>query len=186
MNTTAEKILDVAEIKTQMHGFNAFSYKDLQAEVGVKTSSIHYYFPTKQDLAVAMTERYTQRFLNNLTDLEKRRCGLKQLNGLSELYLSALKQGKFCLCGMLASDILSLSDLANTQLQIFFKSTENWITDAIQLAQQQDKVDQTLDSQLAARVFFSTLEGAMLIARTRNDVGYFRKVVQQAISYLSD
>ena len=68
----AQKILDVAESFTQTRGFNAFSYKDIQAEVGVKTSSIHYYFPTKQDLAAAMTERYTDRFLQLLNYINEK------------------------------------------------------------------------------------------------------------------
>ena len=49
LNDTAHKILDVAEHFTQSLGFNAFSYKDIQENVGIKTSSIHYYFPTKTD-----------------------------------------------------------------------------------------------------------------------------------------
>ena len=58
LNETAHKLLDSAERYTKSQGFNAFSYRDLQNEVGVKTSSIHYHFPTKKDLALSMTARY--------------------------------------------------------------------------------------------------------------------------------
>ena len=56
-NATAGKILDVAEHFMQTRGFNDFSYRDIQNEVGVKTSSIHYYFPTKQDLVIHLIDR---------------------------------------------------------------------------------------------------------------------------------
>lgn len=58
LNDTAHKIFDIAEHYTQTRGFNAFSYKDIQNEVGIKISSIHYYFSTKKNLALSMTERY--------------------------------------------------------------------------------------------------------------------------------
>ena len=67
LNETAHKLLDAAEFYTQTCGFNAFSYKDLQKDVGVKTSSIHYYFPTKKDLAITMITRFVERYRQHLT-----------------------------------------------------------------------------------------------------------------------
>jgi len=43
-------ILTVAEGLIQSQGYNTFSYRDIANQVGVKTSSIHYHFPTKADL----------------------------------------------------------------------------------------------------------------------------------------
>ena len=109
LNDTAHKILDIAEYYTQTYGFNAFSYKDIQNEVGIKTSSIHYYFSTKQDLAYVMTERYIERFsilLNEIT--QRNQTGHGQLKALANIYINALKQERFCISGMLASDALSL------------------------------------------------------------------------------
>ncbi len=37
-------------------GCNGFSYRDLAEHVGVKTSSIHYYFPGKDDLLYEAVE----------------------------------------------------------------------------------------------------------------------------------
>lgn len=60
LNETAHKLLDSAERYTKSQGFNAFNYQDLQNEVGVKASSIHSHFPTKKDLALTLTARYTE------------------------------------------------------------------------------------------------------------------------------
>ena len=68
LNKTAHKVLDVAEELIQKRGFNAFSFKDLQERVGIKTSSIHYYFPTKQELASALIERYSESFKDQLSN----------------------------------------------------------------------------------------------------------------------
>ena len=49
--TVREQILDHAITLMMLRGYNGFSYRDLSELVGVKTSSIHYYFPSKEDLA---------------------------------------------------------------------------------------------------------------------------------------
>src|SRR5699024_11730842 len=75
-------------------GTNAFSYKDISKEIGIKTSSIHYYFPTKNDLIVAVLEHVIQknkedRKRNNYSNMksalrrsEERRVGKKNRNRL--------------------------------------------------------------------------------------------------------
>lgn len=62
LNQTAAKILTVAQDLLQRKGFNGFSYRDLAAEIGIKTSSIHYHFPTKDDLALNLVRNYRQIF----------------------------------------------------------------------------------------------------------------------------
>ncbi|EQD50561.1 transcriptional regulator, TetR family, partial [mine drainage metagenome] len=44
-----EKIIDVAQQLVQSRGFNAFSYRDLADRISIRTASIHYYFPKKDD-----------------------------------------------------------------------------------------------------------------------------------------
>ena len=40
-NTVREQLLDHAQVLLMTRGYNGFSYRDLSALVGVKTSSIH-------------------------------------------------------------------------------------------------------------------------------------------------
>jgi len=43
---TEAKILDLAETLIRQNGYNGFSFRDIASGVGVKSSSVHYYFPT--------------------------------------------------------------------------------------------------------------------------------------------
>ena len=67
---TATKLLDAAQHFVQTRGFNAFSYKDLAAAVGIRTASIHYHFPTKGDLGAALMQRYTDELAGVLTKID--------------------------------------------------------------------------------------------------------------------
>jgi AcrR family transcriptional regulator len=59
----AEEILDVAERMARTGGYNGFSFREIAKAVGIKAASVHYHFPTKDELGAAVARRYTERFL---------------------------------------------------------------------------------------------------------------------------
>ena len=66
---TAEQILDLAETLIQTRGYSAFSYQDIADALGIRKASIHYHFPSKADLGVAVINRYIDRFDAALTEV---------------------------------------------------------------------------------------------------------------------
>ena len=61
MPDTQDQILDSAERLIQSQGYSAISYQDISNQVGIRKASIHYYFPSKGDLAAAVVKRYRQK-----------------------------------------------------------------------------------------------------------------------------
>jgi TetR/AcrR family transcriptional repressor of nem operon len=61
MSAVANAIMDAAERRIRCGGFSGFSFREIAADVGVKSSSVHYHFPTKEALASAVVHRYTDR-----------------------------------------------------------------------------------------------------------------------------
>jgi TetR/AcrR family transcriptional repressor of nem operon len=59
MSDVAAAIMDAAERRMRKGGFSGFSFREIAADVGVKSSSVHYHFPTKENLAAAVIQRYT-------------------------------------------------------------------------------------------------------------------------------
>ena len=47
---TRTSLLDLAQDLAQRHGYNGFSYHQLARRLGLTTASIHYHFPSKEDL----------------------------------------------------------------------------------------------------------------------------------------
>lgn len=54
------EIMDAAERRIQNGGFGGFSFREIAADVGIKSSSVHYHFPTKEDLVAAVVRRWSQ------------------------------------------------------------------------------------------------------------------------------
>lgn len=171
MGNTRTKILDVAERLTQTKGFNGFSYLDLADEIGIKNSSIHYHFKAKADLALALVERLHEGHSVVFEDLDKTLDTPQQrLQAVVDYFQSYIQDEKFCMCGMLAAELQSVSPAVKSRLAAYFKDFQTW------LAEQFTAMGEP-DAQNRALRFVSTAEGSLLLARLENDP----KIVGQAL-----
>ncbi|MCR9213716.1 MAG: TetR family transcriptional regulator [Proteobacteria bacterium] len=177
MNDTKLKILEVAAIYTQQRGFGGFSYLDLADEIGIKAASIHYYFKSKDDLAIALVEHthelHTDGFQNMQTSIDRPK---GRLEAVIAYFQSYVVEEKFCLCGMLAAELNSVSEIVSQRLESYFNDFQTW------LAKQFKEMGYS-DSDNKAMSFLSTLEGSLLLARLRKDPDVVRNMLT---SYIND
>ncbi|KTD39118.1 TetR family transcriptional regulator [Legionella nautarum] len=181
--TMQEKILNTAESLIQTMGYNAFSYKDVALVVGIKTSSIHYYYPTKEDLAVAVIEWQLERLTFSLNELKVNpSLTLQQkLLRLVELVLSVTLNNdmKMCLGGMLASDVVSLPEKLKIKVRLFFSSLEKWLSEV--LLEENSKIETLrlpFSIENLSRYLLVQLEGGLLLSRLYDDFSYIETVKQ--------
>jgi TetR/AcrR family transcriptional repressor of nem operon len=186
-NITAHKILDVAEDFTRRLGFNGFSYRDLQKVLGIRTSSIHYYFPAREDLARALVSRYLERYKNTLAEIEVHYSDAEsRLRALGKLFLQGVEEEKFCLCGMLAADLLSLPKEVEFSLREFFNLNQEWIKQNIKDGIKEKIFRNSVNPEEAAAYLLAALEGGMLIALTCKRREYLAVIIESALSQLKE
>jgi TetR/AcrR family transcriptional regulator, transcriptional repressor for nem operon len=172
---TAELILDAAERRAQVLGFNGFSYADVAGELGITTASIHYHFPSKADLGVNLIERYTERFMAALAQTEADHEDVSErLRQYARLYEGALIGDRLCLCGMMAAEFETLADPIKTRLRQFFKRNEAWLAAQLQHGRSTQAMMLVGEPRAMAAAITSALEGAMLVARVRGGPAGFR------------
>ena len=173
---TQEKILNAAENLTQKQGYNAFSYRDLAKIVGIKTSSIHYYYPAKEDLGVAVIQWQREKLalvLDKLKDNAKLSTREKLLEFL-EVILAATyhDEMKMCLGGMFASDALSLPKRVREEAQSFFIYLNQWVQGTVSEGKQKAPVS----AEDFAKHLLLQIEGGLLLARLYGDKSYLNIV----------
>lgn len=164
--TVREQILDHAITLMMLRGYNGFSYRDLSGLVGVKTSSIHYYFPSKDDLVLEAVAVYSEQALRSLHALDEALPADAKLHAYTQLFGRTLGDGdQICLCGMLAADIGSLPDAVRAAIQAFFKANESWL--AMVLKQGAGEKTLVLNGQAdaAARALYAAYQGSVLASR---------------------
>jgi TetR/AcrR family transcriptional regulator, transcriptional repressor for nem operon len=180
---TREHILDTAQALAQARGFNAFSYADIAASVGIRKASIHHHFPAKEDLEIALVQRYRERFSDALGLIwQRKRKASSRLRAFGELYLQTLSDGKICLCGMLASDIAALPEAVRAPLLLFFEDQELWLVQTLEAGLKANEFPTLAHARNKARSLLSALQGGMLIARARNDSDYLTQVLDEQLA----
>jgi TetR/AcrR family transcriptional regulator, transcriptional repressor for nem operon len=171
---TASAILDVAEKLVQTRGFNAFSYADVAAELGITKPALHYHFAGKAELGEAILLRYTTRFSQALDTIDTHSTeAADKLRAYACLYAEVLAQDRMCLCGMLAADYHTLSEPMRHAVIAFFDRNETWLSEVIDQGRNDGTLQVDGGSRDVAQMIIDTLEGAMLVARTYRDPDRF-------------
>jgi len=159
-----QQLVDVATGSIQDSGLNSLSFRTLGDKVGVKSSSVHYYFPEKAELAGVVIEEYSADLQRRLVEIEQRQIApAKKIESFIKIFDDVLKAEKFCLCGMMAAELSSLDDQRRALLLDYFQDTEAWL-EKILNAHSTDNASNWKPAVIA-KVIMSGLEGAILIDR---------------------
>ena len=126
--TIREQLLEHGQVLLMTRGYNGFSYRDLSELVGVKTSSIHYYFPSKDNLVLEAVNTYSADVMSSIYAIDSSATAEKKLDRYARLFGKLLGDGnRICLCAMLAADIASLNEDIRRAVQAFVKANESWL-----------------------------------------------------------
>ena len=185
---TKTRILDVAQDLIQRLGVNGMSYKDISEVVGIRKASIHSHFPKKDDLLLALLDRYNDRILSVLdsiiTSRESPEVKLRRYFSLYEATLCSGEQDKVCLYAMVGAELATLNHPLIERVRNFYQENEARLTIILNEGLQTNDFQFAGDSQTTATLIFSLLEGGMLIARAHGGSKKFRSVIEQAIELL--
>jgi len=183
---TADRMLDLAERLVQTRGFNGFSYADIASALDVTKASLHYHFPTKAELGRRLIERYSDGFTSALVALDESGVGaLDKLRAYVEIYAGVLRNERMCLCGMLAADYATLPEPMKSAVTHFFEVNERWLAAVLEQGRVARELHFAGPPLEVARLLVSSLEGAMLVARSFNEVSRFQSIADRLLTDLS-
>lgn len=162
---TRERILDAAQELLQTQGYPAFSFRDLADRIGIKSASVHYYFPSKEDLALALLERYHARFFERLARAAKRRPA-ERMAAYAGLFVRTFQEGeRICPGASFAADYANLPEAPRRALHLFYKENVRWLEGVLTEGVALGEFRPLKHPGAAAAAIFSALEGAILLGR---------------------
>lgn len=127
MQSTRDQILQLANRYILEKGFNAFSFHDLARELGIKTASVHYHFPTKTALGVALVRDYTHQ-VNTLREQTQSLPPAEQLKAYLSIYTRHHADHRVCVVGSLAPDLYTLDPSMAVELKKLAEIILEWVT----------------------------------------------------------
>jgi TetR/AcrR family transcriptional repressor of nem operon len=173
---TRNIIMDAAQLTVQALGYNALSFRELAKEVGVKSSSVHYHFPTKGDLGAALARRYTDgaaAFMENLlaSGLDPATCARRY----TDAFRAALEnQNRMCLCGIMNAEHEALPLEVRVEVDRFTDVNVAWWA---ALLARVDPAASAAALQKKAVAVFGAIAGAQLVARGHGDITLYDRSI---------
>ena len=166
-NEVSEKILNVAQDFVMERGYKAFSYRDLSKEIGIKTSSIHYYFPSKGDLGKSLVERFTKNVKASVELIDSTtQDPIEKIRKYIRIFYENLKAGdRVCFCAMLASDYANLPEDVQKEVINLIQLHERWLTTVLDSGLKKKVFRFSGKTEDKAKAIFSALEGATISSR---------------------
>lgn len=172
--STANRILDAAEVLAQTRGFNGFSYAHIAEQLGITKASLHYHFRSKAELGEALITRYANQFASALAEIDSSGVDARnKLSAYAELYSGVLAAGRMCLCGMLAAEYETLPAAMAEAIVRFFDANHAWLTNVLAQGRARGTLAFEGDPDDSAQAILAGLEGALLIARPYQDPARF-------------
>jgi TetR/AcrR family transcriptional repressor of nem operon len=165
MSEMRETIMDAAEQRIRVSGFSGFSFREIASDVGVKSSSVHYYFPTKDELAAAVIHRYKDQ----ITELVGKEIagGLAPLEAWTRVFRGTLEQKvQMCPCTVLGSVSKDLPPIVASAVKGFFQSCLDGLVDA----------GLPPDGAIELLAKFT---GALVVASALDDMGTYYRATNQ-------
>ena len=177
---TKSQIIDKASELMMQRGMNGFSYRDISGPLGVKNAAIHYHFPTKNDLIVALIEEEHDVLRKNTAEfMAYGGSAVTQLNGLFCYTMYQCQNGRpVCVVGALITDYDSFSDEVKEANRYFNRELYAWLVRVLEVGRERGEFEYKGEPEDKARAIGATIQGARQLYRVHGEE-YLKQVFKQ-------
>ena len=170
---TRDRILALAEKLFREHGYQGFSYADISKPLSIKNAAVHYHFPTKEELGIALIEKYrtylheqTGDFMANGGD------ALVQLEGYFAFVEHEVRSlDHVCPIGITAMEYHNVPDAMRESARRFLEETLAWLERVLEVGRAQGTMHFEGSAADKAVALKATIQGAGQLTRiTRKDL----------------
>jgi TetR/AcrR family transcriptional repressor of nem operon len=161
MKMMRDEIITVADALIRERGYNAFSYADISKELNIKNASIHYYFPSKADLGIAVINRAIDYF-----EIEFKTWEVSSY----KIQLANMAQS-ICLIGALSAVFHTLTTEMQERLELIARIFLNKLTEVLTLGRAAGEFNFIESPEAKASMVQSSLVSSLLLDRVlKNNV----------------
>lgn len=183
---TRDRLVQAARELFWEQGYTATGIAQILKKAGVNSGSLYHFFPTKEDLLLAVLEWYTNNLFTMVIDPVTTRISdpIERVFGVLDGYrrqLIATEFSRGCPIGNLS---LELSDRYPKVRDILALNFRNW-RDAVKrfLDDASDRLPESTDTACLATFVLTTMEGAVMLCRAYRTADPYHDAVNQLRDY---
>ncbi len=172
INDTKNQIIDLAESLLLQRGYNGFSYTHISSALNVKNAAIHYHFPTKTELGVAIIQRARQQFEKWTLHPRMGSMGFaKKLDAFCGIFRDFLKfEGHVCLGSALEHDFNTLPEKMQEEAKAFIADFLIWLEKLLKEGREAGSFSFSGTPKEQAVFVLAALQGASLMVRATDTI----------------
>ncbi len=183
---TRQKLVDNALHLFATKGYQATSVAEILGAAGANSGSLYHFFPTKQDLLVAVLERYFEGLRPMLLDLAWADVSdpIERVFALLDCYRQMLIDTHFfygCPLGSLALEFKEPDPAVRAGIA---RNFAQWTAEVGKcVADARDRFDSEVSVEELATFVLTTMEGGVMLSRTYGSIDAFDQGVAQLRNY---
>lgn len=178
MSDRRTQILDLTETLIRSKGYNAFSYKDISVPLDIKNAAVHYHFPSKGDLGLALLERTRTRFQQKIEKWEKL-SPRNRLKAFIGIYHEGRSRNLVCIMGALGPSCHTLPAAMQEALAATSTDLRQYLRATLQLGKDQGDFNFPEEVKAKADIIAGSLLSSSILERVTGE--NVLKVVEKGI-----
>jgi TetR/AcrR family transcriptional regulator, transcriptional repressor for nem operon len=172
-STTRERLIEVARDLFWRQGYASTGIAEILSAAGAGSGSLYYFFPTKEDLLLAVLEWYKANLWKAVVDpvFERVSDPIERIFGILDGYRQGLVQTRFiqgCPVGNLALELANSHPGARQMIAENFTGWREAIEQCVRAAV--GRLPAGADPAQIALFVLTTMEGAVMLARAYHDI----------------
>lgn len=183
---TRDNIVNAAMELFWLKGYGSTSVADILSRTQLNSGSLYHFFPSKQDILLAVLDRYREGIGPMLLDPAWHGVSdpVERIFALLSRYRGLILETDCTYGCPIGSIALELHEPDEAVRLLLAANFTGWIA-AIErcLAEAGDRIPTTTDRQALAEFVLTVMEGAVMQARTYRDVAPFDRSVAQLRAY---
>jgi TetR/AcrR family transcriptional repressor of nem operon len=185
-NPTRDRLVEAARTLFWKHGYASTGIAQILKAADAGSGSLYYFFPTKEDLLLAVLEWYQENLWPEVVQpvFDRVSDPIERIFGILDAYRRGLLATSYqhgCPIGNLALELADSHPAARQLLAVNFtgwrKAIEQCLGEAV------EKLPDSLDREQLALFVLTTMEGAVMLARAYQSIDQYDAAVTQLRDY---
>lgn len=182
---TRGKIIDTTRRLIQTRAYHGFSFQDIADNVGIKKASLYHHFKSKDEVAIEVLRSSIEAIAGELAKVADRAASQRL-----EKYLAIARtvQGageRMCPGCSFAAILDAVSPTVQSEVQRFIQFHLNWLEQTLEQGRQAGEFQFERPAKAEAEYLFSSIQGAITIARLTGSAKVFDNVVAHVAEYFA-
>lgn len=165
MDNKKEELLKTAYLLIRTNGFDSFSYNDLSKAVGITKASVHYYFPSKEELGLAVCDLIMQSLECLKVAVAKKANAQEKYNLYVQHIHRQVEEGLICPISSLQAEYNVIPDSMKKKLREITEAELALMTGILQEGLDEGIFYFAGDAFTQAALFVTSFKSATLYAR---------------------